>query len=133
MKSDAGAVARRWFEEVWNGRRGELIDQLMTAECPGHLEGGDAYGANAFRQHQATFLSAIPDARIEVEDVISEGDRAAVRWRVQGTHSGDGLGLPATNRRIDARGTTWLVVHDGKICEGWDTWNQNALIESLRT
>ena len=132
MKSDAGAVARRWFEEVWNQRRVDLVDEMMTGESVGHLEGGDTKGSVAFRQHQAMFLAAVPDMRIEVEDVISEGDRAAVRWRVQGTHSGNGLGLAPTQRRVDARGTTWLVIRDGKIVEGWDTWNQNALLESLR-
>jgi hypothetical protein len=30
------------------------------------------------------------------------------------------------------RGTTWMTVRDGKIVEGYDTWNVTGLVESLR-
>jgi hypothetical protein len=30
-------------------------------------------------------------------------------------------------------GTTWLIVHGGKIVEGWDTWNLEGMLSSLRT
>jgi predicted ester cyclase len=69
---------------------------------------------------------------IEVEDILADGDRAAVRWRATGTHAGDGFGFAATKRGIDVRGTTWLIAKNGKIVEGWDTWNLNAMIASLQ-
>jgi predicted ester cyclase len=69
---------------------------------------------------------------MHVEDVVGEGDRAAVRWRVEATHAGDGFGFPATNQRVQARGTTWLTVRNGQIVEGWDTWNFGGLMQFLR-
>jgi hypothetical protein len=27
---------------------------------------------------------------------------------------------------------TWLIIRDGKIVEGWDAWNQGALVQSLQ-
>ena len=78
------------------------------------------------------FLRALPDMRMHVEDVISEGDRAAVRWRFEATHAGNAFGFDATNRRVEMRGTTWLTIRNGKIVEGWDTWNFGGLMQSLR-
>lgn len=130
---DPATVARRWFEEVWNERRDDAIEELMSADSYGHVEGGDLRGPDAFRQMRATFLAALPDVRIEVEDVVAEGERAAVRWRAVGTHAGDGFGFPATKQQVHVRGTTWMLVRDGRIVEGWDTWNLGGLLESLRS
>jgi steroid delta-isomerase-like uncharacterized protein len=132
-ESKAGIIGRCWFEEVWSKRRDDLVDEFMTADSIGHVEGGEFRGPAGFRQMRDMFLSALPDLHIDVEDVISDGDRAAVRWRARGTHSGDGLGFAASHQRIDVRGTTWLVVRDDKIVEGWDTWNLDGMLSSLRT
>lgn len=129
---DAREIGRRWFEEVWNARRDDAVDELMSADALGHVEGGEVRGPAGFREMRAGFLTALPDVHIEIEDILADGNRAAVRWRAYGTHGGEGFGLAATNRRIDVRGTTWLVVEDGKIVEGWDTWNLNGLIASLQ-
>jgi steroid delta-isomerase-like uncharacterized protein len=132
MAADAKTIARRWFVEVWDERRDAAIDELMSLESVGHVEGRDARGPAEFREMRASFLAALPDMRMHVEDVVGEGDRAAVRWRVEATHAGDGFGFPATNQRVQARGTTWLTVRNGQIVEGWDTWNFGGLMQFLR-
>ena len=96
------------------------------------MEGQDVRGPNGFREARAAFLSALPDIRIEIEDVIGEGDQAVVRWRAVGTHGGDGLGIRATQAPVNARGMTWIIVRDGRLQEGWDAWNLGALVEALR-
>jgi predicted ester cyclase len=132
-ESKAAAIGRRWFEDVWNARRDEVIDELLTADAIGHVESGEFRGPEGFRAMQAVFLKALPDVHIAIEDVISDGDRAAVRWHAYGTHSGEGFGFAPTQQRIDVRGTPWLVVHRDKIVEGWDTWNLEGMLASLRT
>lgn len=129
---DPATVARRWFEETWNQRSDVSIDELMSETSAGHVEGGEVHGPAAFREMRAMFLSALPDIRIEIEDVVAEGERAAVRWRAVGTHSGDGFGFPATRQHVNVRGTSWLVIRDGRIVEGWDTWNLGGLLQTLR-
>jgi steroid delta-isomerase-like uncharacterized protein len=131
VSADARELGRRWFEEVWNARRDESIDELLAPDSYGHVEGGDYRGPAGFREMQRVFLAALPDVRIEIEDILAEGDRAAVRWRATGTHSGDGFGFAATHKGIDVRGTTWLTARDGRITEGWDTWNLTGLLASL--
>ena len=105
----------------------------MSPKSIGHVEGGpDLYGPNDFRKMQAMFLSALPDVKIVIEDILAEGDRAAVRWRAVGTHGGEGFGFRATNQPVEVRGTTWMIVRDGQIVEGFDTWNAGALVQTLR-
>jgi steroid delta-isomerase-like uncharacterized protein len=129
---DVRELGRRWFEEVWNARRDESIEELMAPDAQGHVEGGEYRGPEGFREMQRGFFSALSDVHIEIEDILADGDRAAVRWRATGTHSGNGFGFEASKRGIDVRGTTWLIAKDGKIVEGWDTWNLSGMIASLQ-
>jgi steroid delta-isomerase-like uncharacterized protein len=125
------AIALRWMDEIWNQRRDEVIDELMHADAVGHMEGGDADGPEGFRRARAEFLDALPDLRIDVEDSVAEGDQVVLRWRVTGTHLGSGLGIPPSGRAVQARGMSWFRFRDGRMAEGWDSWDQSGLLKSL--
>jgi steroid delta-isomerase-like uncharacterized protein len=126
-------LALRWFEEVWNQRRTDTIDELLTDESVSHTDFGPLRGKREFKERaHAVFLSAFPDLRMTVEGTVAEGDQVVVRWSVTATHGGGGLGFPATGRKVAFRGMTWIRYAGGKRVEGWDCWNQAGLIQSLR-
>lgn len=125
-------TARRWFEQIWNQRRTDLIESFVSEESVSHMEGGDVASADEFRAMHQQFTAAFPDLQVTVEETVADDDNVVVRWRATGTHHGDGLGLKATGRPISIRGMTWLKFRDGKFVEGWDSWNQGALFESLK-
>jgi predicted ester cyclase len=125
------ALAVRWFHEVWVERRTETIDELFPAGSIGHTENGDQ-GPAEFKAGREGLLNAFPDLQVEVEDTAADGDQVVVRWHAGGTHRGDGLGMPPTNRKVDFRGMTWLTFKNGVIVEGWDSWNLGRLLESLK-
>lgn len=127
------ALARRWFEEVWNQRRTETVYELLTPEsvCQSEvavLKGPDAFLTDAY----TPLLAALPDLTVTVEGTVAEGDQVVVRWHATGTHAGDGMVQPATGRRVSFRGMTWIRYRDGKMMEGWDSWNHHGLMHALR-
>jgi steroid delta-isomerase-like uncharacterized protein len=126
-------LARRWFEEVWNQRRTDTIDELLTDESVSHSESGPLHGRGEFKERaHAVFLAAFPDLRMTVVGTVAEGDQVVVRWAATATHLGDGLGFPASGKEVSFRGMTWIRYRDGKMIEGADCWNQAGLIQSLR-
>jgi steroid delta-isomerase-like uncharacterized protein len=128
------ALAERWFEDLWNRRRDETIDELMAPDAVGHMEGApDVHGRADFRKVRDTLLGAFPDMRIVVEDVLSDDTRAVVRWHLTASHKGDHFGFPATNRPVAFSGLTWLTFRDGQIVEGCDAWNQGAVMQALQS
>ena len=127
------AIAVRWMEEIWNQRREEVVDELMDPDAVGHMEGGDASGPAAFKVVHTAFLTALPDLRIFVEDSVAEGDSVVLRWRVTGTHQGRGLGVAPTGRQVAIRGMSWFRLANGKLVEGWDTWNHGGMMQQLVT
>lgn len=125
-------LARRWFEEVWNSRRKTAVHQLLAENAVAHMEGGDFVGPQRFLDARAALLAAFPDIRVRVEDVVADGDQAVVRWSAGGHHEGELLGIAPSGREIKFRGMTWMVFRDGKIVEGWDSWNLGGLLNDCR-
>ncbi len=127
-------LARRWFQEVWNERRESTVAELLAPDAVGHMEGGlEVRGPAEFHPVRAALLGAFPDFEVAVDQVIAQGDDVVVRWSAKGTHRGENLGIPASNRKTDFRGMTWLRFRDGLIVEGWDAWNQGRLLQDLQT
>lgn len=121
-------LARRWFEEVWNARRHELIDELLADDCSGFMQGiGPVEGSHQFKSRMGEILEALPDLHIAIDDAIGEGDKVAVRWTARATHVG-GLGAPPTNRRVQIHGLIWMEYEDGKLKRAWDGWNHDGLL-----
>ena len=47
------------------------------------------------------------------------------------THSGDGLGIPASGKSVRSQGISIARIQDGKIVEGWDNWDQLGMLEQI--
>lgn len=132
MSADLKAVAVRWFEEWWNQRRDDVLEEITTPDCVAVVEGLDGgLDREGLRQHRRAWLSAVPDLRVEIPHAATEGDMAIVHWRVRGTHLGPGLGIPPSGKAVDVSGFTCVWFKDGLICKGVDRWNRGEFIASL--
>ena len=134
MSADTRELTRRWFEEVWNKGRAEAIDELLSADVVAHglSELGDVgRGPESFRQFWRQFRAGIPDVRITVDQVISEGDTTAARFTARGTHSGDGMGIKATGRPIEVTGMCMMRWRGGQIAEGWNEFDAAGLMRQI--
>jgi steroid delta-isomerase-like uncharacterized protein len=133
MPQSANTVlARRWFDDVWNKRREATITEMLDPGAVGHLEGLVTHGIDEFMSARGYLIGAFPDLHISVEDTASEGDNVAIRWSFTGTHRGDNLGIPATGKAVSFRGITWFRFANGRLVEGWDSWNQGRLMNELQ-
>jgi steroid delta-isomerase-like uncharacterized protein len=131
---DAATLLRRWFDEVWNQRREQAIDQLLAKDARMWGVGRpdvSSTGAAEFKQFYRAICSAFPDTTITLDHVASDGDTAFARWTVKATHTGDSLGTPATNSRLNIVGMSACRVKDGMIVEAWNIWDQIGMARQL--
>jgi steroid delta-isomerase-like uncharacterized protein len=132
MSGENQALARRFFQSVWNERQPELLDELLTPASVCQSEAGVVRGKEEFlNQVYHPFLAAFPDLHIEIEETIAERDLVAVRWLCTGTHTGTAFGLAPTGRRVSFRGTSWIRIQNGKMMEGFECWNLGGLMQVL--
>jgi steroid delta-isomerase-like uncharacterized protein len=74
---------------------------------------------NGYKAFMSVLLAAFPDSRVVVDDVIAEGNKVAVRHRLQGTHQAEFQGVPATGRQVDVNGIVIFRIENGVIAEAW--------------
>jgi steroid delta-isomerase-like uncharacterized protein len=128
------ALVRRWFNEVWTEGKESTIDELYAPGCVAHGLGdteADVHGPEEFKQFWRNLRSAIPDVRVDVEDSVAEAHKAAVRVLLTGTHTGYGLGVEPTGRRVRIQGVILVHIRDGRIVEGWNSYDQLGLLRQI--
>ncbi|HUK33498.1 MAG TPA: ester cyclase [Vicinamibacterales bacterium] len=127
------ALVRRFYKEVYVDWNMAFADAVVSPQFTSHdwPESGPT-GSKAFRDYYAALRSAVPDARYEVDDLIAEGDKVVVRWRLLGTHKGDFRGIAPTGRQIVLKGIAIYRVQDGKLIERWVVSDLHGLLEESR-
>lgn len=128
------ALISRWFEEVWNQGRADLIDEMRAPETVATgLAGGnqESRGSEPFKAFYANLRRALPDLRLTVEDILGEEDKVAVRISLRGTHMGDTLGVPPTGNAVEFSGIVLARIEDGRIAQAWNSLDLLALLKQI--
>ena len=126
-------LLRRFYKEVYVDWNMSLVDEVVSSQFVSHDWSEGLAGPQAFRDYYSALRSAVPDARYEVDDLIAEGDRVVVRWRLLGTHKGAFRGLAPTGRAIVLKGVAIYRVEDGKLLERWVVSDLYGALEEIRS
>lgn len=133
MSADNKDIVRRLYEEVWNKRNVELMSELVF---PSHsLHGpnisGSAIGPEAYAWQVQLFVAGFPDMRFTIEDLVAENDKVVSCWTINGTHRGEYMGIPATNKKVFVDGITIHHIANGKIMDSYTSWDMWGMMEQL--
>ncbi len=130
--ADYKAMAQRWFAEVMNEGKEEVIDELCAENFVDHdpLPGTspDRQGIHDFvKQVRAAF----PDLEMTADDILVEGDGLAVRSTVRGTHQGEFMGIPASGKKVEVSNYDFVRFENDEVVEHWGTIDSAALMEQI--
>lgn len=92
-----------------------LLDHLaddVTAFLSGFDETVDKEGT---RKSWVEWYVAFPDLTYHVERMVSQGNTVVVEATATGTHKGEFLGIPATNKKPEAKGIWIFDFEAGKV------------------
>jgi len=120
------AVAMRVFDEILSQGKFQVADEIYAPNFQNH---GIHRTVDLKTDQDAVHAEkkAFPDLRMSVLDMVAEGDKVAVLWTFQGTHTGSGYeGLPATGTRVEVRGITIWRFLDGRIVEEWSSFSETG-------
>ena len=114
-------VVRRLVAEVLNAGRMDAVDELYAPTL-----------APAAKLWIAPFRSSFPDVRMEVVDLIAEGDKVVGRFTCSGTHLGEWRGHAPTGRRFEAVAEVSIFrFHEGRIIDAWGLEDDLGRLEQL--
>src|SRR5271166_213428 len=135
MPMENRAIVRRLYEEVWNKRRLELLDELIS---PSHAlqapnVSGSEIGPEAYKRAILRLWRGFPDMQMIIEDIVGENEKIVVAWTFSGNHDGEFVGIPATHKRVSVDGVTIHHVANGKIIDSFSNWDRLGLTKQLGT
>lgn len=112
------AVVRRFYEEVINHGRVDLLDELVAADYTEVMDGWRyPVGVEGARAHALGVRGTYPDLRLTIERQIAEGEWVATCITAAGTHLGEWLGMSPTGRKVTFTGVNVDRVVEGKLVE----------------
>lgn len=112
------------------------VEKEVLAPNYDRVRGGNLHLAGNARDqgwpHPALYLrAAFPDRVDVMEQVIADGDRVGLLFRVTGTHTGNFFGIPPTGKRVDVYEVALLRIVNGQMVEGWFMMDEAELLRQL--
>jgi len=97
---------------------------------------GTYRGRDRFLAEVRSLLTAFPDYRFVMDELIVEGNKVAYVARVEGTHLGpyqtaDGRTIPPTGKRVALQMVNVRHVRGGKIVKLVNSWDRLSLLAQL--
>ena len=110
---------RAYIENVINSRHPEDTDKYFAADFIEHNP-NLGQGLAGKRQVVVALLAGFSNYHGEIEQIVAEGDRIAVRVLWTGTQDGPFLGRPATGNKVKFNTADFFRIEGGKLAEHWD-------------
>lgn len=131
--ADGVTLARRYFEEVWNQGKVEVLDELLAPEYVNHTPsvGNPPPGPNGLKPIVLAMRRAFPDLHFTIEEVVATPNAIAIRTTMTGTHAGDLFGIAPTHRRVTVAQIQIERVRGGRIVEHWRVTDELTLMRQL--
>ena len=133
MSEHNKAIVRRLFAELWNNGKLSVADEIFTPNYEHHDSSTPDFGRgpDSETKRATLYRTAFPDLHLTIEDVIAEGETVMTRWSCRGTHKGDLNGIAPTGKQITLYGVTVARISNGKMAEGFVSWDALGLMQQL--
>lgn len=112
------------LHEIWSSGDVDAIPEVYAADFAAHMPKGwgpseSRDGHDGIRRAIERLRKAFPDWREHIEDIVIEGDKAAVRYYSTGTQLGPFGKLAATGRQLRVDELSIFRIAGGRVAEQW--------------
>jgi predicted ester cyclase len=127
------SVISRYVQEFKNEQKFTVFPKLFSNKFTHHFNFPDRTNKMAsFVSVGQTFLSAFPDVKVDVQQILAEGDIVVEQNKVSATHKGSFNGIKPTNKKV-----FWTEIHiyrleNGKIIENWPAVNFERILMQIQ-
>lgn len=133
MSKAVNIATQQRFGEAINGNNLSDLKELIAPNVVDHDPAPyQEPGPEGFIRFFQTFIAAFPDLAIDVEHMVADEENVSIAYTVTGTHRGEFLGIPATGRRVRARGVQ-IARFDAhaRMIERWGSSDQLGILQQL--
>jgi predicted ester cyclase len=126
-------IVMRAFE-ILNGHMYDGLDQVIARDYRRYCQATPEVKVESlddFRELLQEWDRQIPDARVEIDVLIAEGNLVAFYGTFSGTQTGPMGPFPATGKQMDSEFSGYHRIDRGKIVETWVTWDNMTILTQL--
>lgn len=110
-RSKVKSLIKRFVNEPWSKGSLDVFDEV----CAPNYRLGDHDTLENLKEAVREYRKALPDMKDTIGEIIIDGDSAAYRWTIKGTHLGEYHGIAPTGKPVVVTGITILHFEHGKI------------------
>jgi predicted ester cyclase len=122
-----------FYLEMWNHFDKTIVPDILTEDIRFRGSLGQSKSGHAeFGEYIDFVQRAFPDFANEIEEIISEGDKAFAKLDYSGTHRGEIFGIAPTGRSIHYAGAAVFTFRGDRIAEVWVLGDIYGLISQLK-
>jgi steroid delta-isomerase-like uncharacterized protein len=129
---DHATTLRSSYERINAGD----LDRFAELFADDYVEHDDVTGMPPTKEGTLEFfralLTAFPDLRMDVEDLIASEDKVVARVKATATHQGEFMGIPPTGKAVAIQLIDITRFDDaGLACEHWGVADMLSLMQQL--
>ena len=126
---DNKTLVQQFFEQVINQGNLAALDQFVSPNAVNHtVPAGLPQGPSQFL---SLHLTAFPDVKATVEDLLADGDKVVALVSYHGTHQGAFMAISATGKPITVMGINIFRIVNGKMVEHWGLADRLSALRQL--
>jgi predicted ester cyclase len=122
------AKAYVWFtSDSWDS-----LATLIASDFIDHdPDQGQKPGLDGLKAQFAQYRSTFPDMKLDLKDVLLDGDIAMTRVEITGTMNGKMGDMPPNGKKMDVQMFEKLRFKDGKMVERWGVFDSMKMMTQL--
>ncbi len=127
------ALLVRYFEEVWNQGKLDVLDELLAHDYVNHSSStpDPRPGPADLKPIVTEMRRGIPDLQYEILDMVVAVDKIAAYVRMTGTHSGTLFGMKPSGGKIDVKQMQFEWIREGRIVQHWRLTDDLSLLKQM--
>jgi predicted ester cyclase len=126
---DNKALVQRFYEEVINQKNLAALDHFVSPTAVNHtVPSGLPHGPSQFLNMH---LTAFPDVKATVVDLLADGDKVVALVSIHGTHQGAFRAASPTGKPISVMAINIFRIENGKMVEHWGLADRLSALQQL--
>jgi steroid delta-isomerase-like uncharacterized protein len=131
--AQAVELIQRFYDETLTNGNIDAIDELVTDDVVDHEEGlpGQPDGKEGVKFFVNTMRDAFSDLKATIGPSLESGDMAAAEVTITGKHTGEFMGVPATDKSFEIQTVDIIRLEGDRCAEHWGVTDNMSLMQQL--
>jgi steroid delta-isomerase-like uncharacterized protein len=125
-------LIRRFYDEMLGQGNVDDLGDLVTEDIVDHEPiPGQSDGIEGVREFIEMMRSSFSDLKATIGPSVESGDLASAEVTITAKHTGEFMGVPASDKSVEVESIDIVRIEDGKCAEHWGVTDLLGLMQQI--